>query len=112
MFVRHILFAQVIKLFTDEPKYRDDRWATVERIILQHYEFEFGRSILASCKLAYDIDRAFRYVQQHVPELRGRTWMKRQWQAGEISRAEYEENGEVEQAFRKVCEQMHINFEP
>jgi len=37
-----------------------------------------------------DIDRAFRYIQQHEPKLRGLHWLKRQRQGGEISKSEYE----------------------
>ena len=37
-----------------------------------------------------DIDRAFRYVQQFQPQLRGKNWIDRQRQAGEISAKEFE----------------------
>jgi hypothetical protein len=39
---------------------------------------------VASLRLGFEVDRAFRYVQQHYPELRGEKWILRQKKAGEI----------------------------
>jgi len=111
MYVKRILIAQIIKLFTDEPDYRDDRMATIEKIVELHYRKEYGKDIVATCKLVFDIDRGFRYIQQHVPQLRGKDWLVRQKISGEISEDEYIEKAGIEKNIRLVCKQFKISFE-
>jgi methionine synthase II (cobalamin-independent) len=51
-----------------------------------------------------DIDRAFRYIQQYEPKLRGAEWLKRQKQSGEISKSQYENyyDNEIEEIVRQL----------
>ena len=106
-FVTKSLYRQIVKLFTDYPEYRDDRYKTFEYIVTHFYTREYGRGIVNIFVLAHNIDRAFRYVQQHVPELRGENWLQRQRQAGEITEDELREKT----LLKKVCEQLKIKFE-
>jgi hypothetical protein len=82
MYIHQRIIANVIELFKTHPIYRDDKWGTIKRIWRKiKHELEINDE-LASIKLAFDVDRAFRYVQQHFPELRGETWSARQKQGG------------------------------
>jgi hypothetical protein len=82
MYIHQRIIANVIDLFKKHPEYRDDKWGTIKRVwsSIKH-ELQIYDE-LASIKLAFDVDRAFRYVQQHFPELRGKTWLARQKQGG------------------------------
>lgn len=113
MYVRKILTEQIINLFTSEPEYRDDRWGTIEFLIANYYRDEYGKNILSTAKLVFDIDRGFRYVQQHIPKLRGKTWLKRQLQAGEISKSHFEsmKDVEMENDVKDLCKQLKMDFE-
>lgn len=75
----------MILLFRQHPEYRDKRWLAIEKIITDNYMPLWGKSILSDCKLAYDIDRMFRLIQQKIPELRGKEWLKRQRMGGVAS---------------------------
>jgi len=87
------LLTQVIDLFKEQPKYRDDRYGTIKYIIETYHLDVYGHNgVLSDFKLLTDIDRIFRLVQQEIPELRGKEWLKRQMQSGEISKDEYEKN--------------------
>jgi hypothetical protein len=90
MYVTRILIQQVLKLFVEKTEYRDDKYITIEYIVNTYYKNDYGKSIVVDFKLMSDIDRAFRYIQQHEPKLRGLHWLKRQRQGGEISKSEYE----------------------
>lgn len=90
MYAPNVLIQQVIKLFTEMPDYRDDRFKTIDYIVKNYYFFDYGKSYQMDYKIMSDIDRAFRYIQQHSPELRGNEWIKRQRKGGEISKEEYE----------------------
>ena len=90
MYVAKILVEQVIKLFVDKPDFRDDKYLTIEYIVNTYYRKEYGKSIVTDFKLMSDIDRAFRYIQQHEPSLRGKEWLKRQKQGGELSKSDYD----------------------
>ena len=68
---------QVINLFERFPDYRDDRYGTIEYIVQNHYADMYGKSGLRyDFKLLTDIDRVFRLVQQEIPALRGKEWLK------------------------------------
>jgi hypothetical protein len=101
MYVAKILVQQVIKLFVDNPEYRDDKYITLEYIINTYYKNEYGKSITMDFKLMSDIDRAFRYIQQHDPKLRGEDWLKRQRQGGELSNLDLEDN-EIEKLVKQL----------
>jgi len=94
MYTPKIVIQQVIKLFTDEPEFRDNRYGTIEKIVTDYYMNDYGNSIYVDFKLMTDIDRAFRYIQQYEPKLRGAEWLKRQRQSGEISKSEYESHND------------------
>lgn len=111
MYVKRILIGQIIKLFTEEPEYRDDRMATVKTIVEKYYRKDYGSDIIATCKLIFDIDRGFRYIQQHVPQLRGKDWLVRQKISGEMSQDEYNKRAGIERDIRFVCKQFKIDFE-
>jgi hypothetical protein len=72
MYIRRELIAQIIRLFQQQPECRDDKWKTIETIIHNHYALSFGTNLRASAKIIFDIDRGFRLIQQHIPELRAR----------------------------------------
>ena len=110
MYVKKQVIAQVIKLFTDEPKYRDFKYGTITKIVKTHYSNEFGNDIEATCKLIMEIDRANRFIQQHVPALRGKNWLKRQKQGGVISADEYEKQLAISKALKKICLQLEMQF--
>jgi hypothetical protein len=110
MYVKRILIGQIIKLFTEEPDYRDDRMETVKAIVEKYYRKEYGKDIVATCKLVFDIDRGFRYIQQHVPQLRGKDWLIRQKISGEMSQEEYEKKSGIEKDIKFICKQFQIEF--
>lgn len=84
MYVHKKIVAKVTELFIAEPSYRDERWATIV-VVSKSIKSELGiTDEIALVKVAFDVDRAFRYIQQHNPELRGETWLERQRQAGEL----------------------------
>jgi hypothetical protein len=85
MYFRKNLIEQVINLFITIPEYRDNRIGTVEYIINKYYKNYLGKSIKTDFKLFTDIDRAFRYIQQNEPSLRGIYWGKRQKKSGRYS---------------------------
>ena len=84
MYVHRTILAKVKDLFLSDPPYRDNRWATIVLISRQIKDELTITDEIALVKVAFDVDRAFRYIQQHNPELRGETWLERQKQAGEI----------------------------
>ena len=90
MYVKKQIVKEVIDLFTDKPEMRDDRWETMRIVtgILRRDNPELSE--WGMIQLAFDVDRAFRYVQQHIPQLRGTNWMYRQMRSGEISKEDYE----------------------
>ena len=61
----------------------------------------------AIIQYAFDVDRAFRYVQQHVPSLRGKNWLDRQFQSGQIKRDEYENRLESEQYIKDIIQEYY-----
>lgn len=90
MYVAKILVEQVIKLFIEQPNYRDDNYGTIEYIVKKHYADDYGKSITVDFKLMSDISRAYRYIQQFEPKLRGENWLKRQRQGGVLSKSAYD----------------------
>lgn len=110
-YVSNKIIAHVIDLFRKEPKYRDDRQGTVLRIIKDFYSPVWGHNMKNDCKLVYDVDRAFRFVQQHVPQLRGAKWHWRQYMSGEISRKEYELSMKNINSLKNLCVQQELKFE-
>lgn len=83
MYVHKKIIEKVSELFTNEPNYRDERWQTIVRISnIIKLEFNIHEET-SMIKVAFDVDRAFRYIQQHNPTLRGETWLKRQKKGGE-----------------------------
>jgi hypothetical protein len=108
MFVKKEVIAQVVKLFTEEPKCRDMKFGTIERVVELHYKEEFGANVEATAKLVMEIDRAYRFIQQHVPALRGRKWLKRQNQGGVITAEEYKSQMASINAIKKICIQLEL----
>ncbi len=107
---KELLF-QVIDTFQKEKALRDSRMGTIEHIINLHYKDWFGDNIRVSAKLVFDIDRAFRYVQQHLPELRGENWLQRQKMAGEIGdESIFTSGGDLNQ-IKEISNQMKLKFE-
>lgn len=111
MYIRKDLLGQIIKVFSLDPKYRDDRMLTIEKVVKTHYRKWFGKDIVVTAKLISDIDRAFRYIQQHIPTLRGKNWLLRQRLSGEISEQEYQNNLDAINDIQKICKQMKLPFE-
>ncbi len=62
-------------------------------------------------QLAFDVDRSFRYVQQHIPSLRGRTWLLRQRMAGEISEEEYQNHVNSIELLRDIAKDNDMPFQ-
>jgi hypothetical protein len=106
MYVRKILIEQVINLFISQPDYRDSRYGTIEYICNQYYKEYYGLNIKSDYKMLSDIDRCFRLVQQEIPKLRGKNWIKRQKQAGEIPKDKYDI--EISENINNVCKQLKI----
>ncbi len=107
---KELLF-QVIDLFQKEKAFRDSRMGTIEQIITLHYRDWWGDNIRVSAKLVFDIDRAFRYVQQHLPELRGENWVQRQKMAGEIGdESIFTSGGDLKQ-IKEISNQLKLKFE-
>ena len=106
MYVRRKLVERVIKLFTEHPLYRDDRYGTIEYICDTHYKEMYGKSIRTDFKLLSDIDRAFRIIQQKMPSLRGREWIKRQIKSGELHNGEYPTT--YKEAVIQIVEQLEL----
>jgi hypothetical protein len=82
MYIHKRIIDKVAELFTNDPKYRDDKWGTIikiSKVIREELDIKGETPFL---KIAFDVDRAFRYVQEHYPSLRGETWLKRQRQGG------------------------------
>jgi len=102
MYVHRILIQQIIKLFVEQPEYRDDHFGTIEYITRKYYIGEYGKSIKADFKLLADISRGFRFIQQFEPKYRGKTWLSRQRQAGEITRDEYEKCHEIKETIKQL----------
>ncbi len=99
------LLLQVINLFQENIPIRDDRLGTIKAIVDKYYKDWFGGDVKVSAKLVFDIDRAFRYIQQHLPELRGENWIVRQKMGGEyVDAADY-------QAVKDLSNQMKLKFE-
>ena len=102
--VQQQIVNQVISLFKKHPSFRDERYGTIEFICLKYYRDFYGKSIYSDYKLLSDIDRAFRLVQQRIPDLRGNTWLQRQVQGGEISKNDLDEimDEEIESAAKQL----------
>jgi hypothetical protein len=83
MYVHKKIIEKVSELFTNEPNYRNERWQTIVKVS-NAIKLELNiKEETSMIKVAFDVDRAFRYIQQHNPKLRGETWLKRQKQGGE-----------------------------
>ena len=106
MYVSKIIIEQVIKLFIEKPEYRDDKYITIEYIVNTYYKEHYGKSIMTDFKMMTDIDRAFRYIQQYEPKLRGNEWLRRQRQGGEISKSDYERM--IENEITKIVKQLEL----
>ena len=107
VYIKKELIQQVVHLFRDNVAIRDDRFATVNTIVNTHYRGWFGNNIGVTAKLIFDIDRAFRYVQQHIPELRGKTWVARQKRGGEPVN---DEDADIK-ALKAISKQLKLKFE-
>lgn len=90
MYVKKQIVKKVIDLFTKSPAYRDDRWGTIKSVLTSLREENPAFTEWTLVQYAFEVDRSFRYVQQHIPSLRGRTWLKRQAASGQISKEEYD----------------------
>jgi hypothetical protein len=107
MYVKKLIIKKVIDLFTEYPNTRDDRWLTIRTITEQLRQENPDFNDWAIIQYAFDVDRAFRYVQQHVPSLRGKSWLDRQFQSGEIKRDEYENRLESEQYIKDIIQEYY-----
>lgn len=107
MYAKKNVVKKVIDLFTENPEYRDDRWDTIKAVTDSLRETFPDLTEWGIIQLAFDADRAFRYVQQHVPNLRGASWMLRQLMAGEISKEEYEAHMEHYTALKEISNQYY-----
>lgn len=89
MYIKKEIVTLMVNYLTNNIDGRDNRIAAIESVYntlqSEHQEIT-GFSLVL---LAFDIDRAFRYVQQHVPKLRGKEWLYRQYISGEITKDEY-----------------------
>jgi hypothetical protein len=95
MYVHRKILEKVRNLFTEQPEFRDERWGTVV-LISKEVKEELGIiDEIALVKIAFDVDRAFRYIQQHEPNMRGETWLQRQKKGGEY-------HGEIEIPYDKL----------
>lgn len=82
MYIHSKIIANLITLFKESPEYRDDKWGTIRKVTnLIKLEHDLTDE-LSTMKIAVYVDRTFRYVQQHFPELRGKKWIERQKMAG------------------------------
>lgn len=95
MYVHNKILEKVRILFTEQPEYRDERWATIVMVSKQIRDELRITDEIALVKIAFDVDRAFRYIQQHEPNLRGETWLARQKKGGEF-------HGEIEIPYQKL----------
>jgi hypothetical protein len=111
MYVRREIIVNVINLFKANPKMRDNRIATIECLVEKHYAEWFGKNVKASAILVMDIDRAFRLVQQYTPDLRGKNWLKRQKQSGEITADEYKKAMRTIGYIKSITSQLKLTFE-
>lgn len=107
-YVRKDVIRYVIELFTSQPYYRDERYETIEWIIDNKFRDVYGKSTIMDFKLTSDIDRAFRLVQQEIKELRGETWLKRQRQAGEISKEDYDDIMGMKEQINQLSKQLKL----
>lgn len=89
MYVKKKIISTVMDLFAGDVALRDDRWATIKLVTEKLRKEESFLTEWDIIKLAFDVDRAFRYVQQHVPQLRGEKWLERQKKGGEIDNDDY-----------------------
>ena len=108
MYVKKLVYKQVIRLFVEAPEYRDKRVDTIAHIVQTHYTRYYGVTVETDFRILSDIDRAFRLVQQHVPELRGLKWLERQRKGGEI-----DNGGQLaleEEMVRDACNQLQLKF--
>lgn len=109
-YVRKELLQQVIKLFRDLPRYRDDRIGAIEFIFQTYYKSWVNiNNIKTVSIILFDIDRAFRLIQQHAPELRGEQWKKRQKKGGRkyfYNPDDKEYNDELQD----ICNQLSLTF--
>jgi len=95
MYVNKVILNKVINLFTEQPDLRDNRWATI-KLVVEYLKAEFKHfDEELVIKYAFDADRAFRYVQQHIPLLRGKEWIKRQKMSGNLTSNDFD-NDEIE----------------
>ena len=107
-FISKEIISEVINVFVENKKLRDDRWGTIKIVtdrIMKKNKLKHRWSLV---KISFDVDRAFRYVQQHIPEMRGKTWLKRQLQAGEISKDDYDSFEIIKEV--ATNKQMKFNF--
>lgn len=89
MYVNKVILNKVINLFTEQPDLRDNRWATI-KLVVEYLKIEFKEfNEELVIKYAFDADRAFRYVQQHIPALRGSHWNKRQKMGGRLTKDDF-----------------------
>jgi hypothetical protein len=111
MYIKKEIVAKVMDLFSKQPKYRDERLETV-KIVSEQIAAENGLDLWGTVLVAFDVDRTFRYVQQHVPSLRGDTWLARQRQSGEISEEEYQSLKEHLDFIKDLAEENKLGFQP
>lgn len=111
MYVKKQIVKQVIELFSEDASYRDDRWETI-RAVTNTLRKDFPElDEFGIIQLAFDVDRAFRYIQQHIPSLRGESWLERQRMSGEISREEYDKESEHIDFIRELSLEKHLPFQ-
>jgi len=107
MYVKKLIIKKVIDLFIEYPVCRDDRWLTIRTITEQLRKENESFNEWAIIQYAFDVDRSFRYVQQHIPSLRGKNWLERQVQSGELSRDEYEKQLENKTYMKDLIDEYY-----
>ena len=80
------LLEMIIALFIAKPEYRDMRMETIMLMVQKTCENVTNLEYIIT--LSFTADRYFRYIQQKLPNLRGKTWKSRQLMSGEKSTSE------------------------
>jgi hypothetical protein len=90
-YIKKDIVQKMIAVFLKSPELRDDRWGAMKIVIEQVQKENPTFDLWVLIRLAFDVDRSFRYVQQHIPTLRGEKWTERQVMSGEMTAEEEDE---------------------
>ncbi len=107
MYGNKTLMIKVIKLFQEQPDYRDDRWGTIKYMLDLAVPDKSVVSTEYIVHTSFTVDRFFRYIQQHMPSLRGKNWAKRQKRGGR-GFVYYEDDPAIEKIVLKYKDQLSL----